>query len=583
MRSIKAIKFIVFLIIVSFFGLMALSGCSEKPESKAQKSLDESTHAALGQARDGLSSGVSPEADSPDDLQQARERLASAISKNRKAPALDGAVFAKGNITFAQAQKLHALLQSKSIPVTKAADRIIVINDRTNELATQKSRLQDMVQANNEYINQLNLNINGQGGKPGIRQMVQKGNAELAKLGGQKSDLAISYNEAQSLASDLQNQANRKLRMADGASGDEKVKLSTEGLDLQRKSNTSMIEAQRLGNQIELLESRIAIAKPLNEKQQKDMKEMKDQINELSNSSDFAKLKSQLRDVSGQLGQSQNELDTAVKTLSNAKSDYASDSEEMITLLKAAIEDYEKVRSRELRSAASERIAISYFWIASVCAENVTLAKHAVSIVECIPQGGVGLKTIIEKCTGDTLDYSKRAFESYDLATEKYGQVNAGSEHGCYIVKQQILTLYGKIVLAEAIAEYDISGDAADALEPLLVKAEECDPDFSKTMTSRLVEGETDSIPVLSVDNTSYYEDIRKLFQEHAWPKLPVEEREGAVNILLADLAKLETEDTFDRQTFERILGPEKLKLENALKRGFEDFGDDALGDPNLL
>jgi len=74
---------------------------------------------------------------------------------------------------------------------------------------------------------------------------------------------------------------------------------------------------------------------------------------------------------------------------------------------------------------------------------------------------------------------SKRAFENYDLASEKYGQVNASSEHACYIIKQQILTLYGKIEVAEAIGEFDISTKAADLRNELLEKAQECDPDFS--------------------------------------------------------------------------------------------------------
>ena len=101
-------------------------------------------------------------------------------------------------------------------------------------------------------------------------------------------------------------------------------------------------------------------------------------------------------------------------------------------------------------------------------------------------------------------------------------------------------------------------------------------------MIARLLDGTTDYTPVLAVDNTSYYEDIRKQYQEHAWPKLPLNEREGAVNILLANLVELEAEDTFDREAYERVLGPEKLKLENALKRGFEDIIDDGIADPNF-
>ena len=533
MRSVKAIKFIVCLIIVSFLGLLAFAGCSDKPEAKA---------------------------------------------------ASDGAIFTKANTAFVQAQKLHAQLQTKSVPVTQAANQIIVRNNRIDELATQKSRLQDMVNANDEYIDQLKLIIDGKDLKPGILKELEISNAELSELNKQKTALETSHNKAQRLASDLQDQANGKLRLAEGVSGDEKVKLSTEGFDLHRKSNAAMIEAQTLTNQIEMLEGSIAVAEPLNKKLQKDLREIEERIVELDSSPDFTKLKSQLSAVGQQLGESQTELGAAVITLTDAKSNYAKESEEVITLLKAAIKDYEKVRSRQLRSAASERIAISSFWIASVCAENVTLAMHTESIIECLPENTAGRERIIGNCKSDRSKYGKRAFENYDLAAKNYGQIKdtANSEHACYITKRHILTLYEKIMLAEAIGEYDVSTEAADLFDKLLEKAEQCDPDFSKTITARLIDGKTDQAPVLPVDNTAYYENIRKKFQNHTWPKLPADEREEAVNALLADLEGLEAEDTFDRQAYDRILGPEKQKLESALKRGFDDFDDEGFADPNF-
>jgi phage shock protein A len=535
-RSTKAIKFIVFLITVSVFGLLAFTGCSDKPGVKASRRPEDSTRTA----------------------------------------------FAKGNTSFTKAQKLHALLQAKSLPVTKAADEILMVNNRVDELAIQKKRSQNMVKSNNLQIDQLQKIIDGDDIKPGIRKELEESNAEIAELNTQKKALDIRYEKAQRLASDMQNQANAKLRLADSASGDEKVKFSKEGFELIRKSNAAVIEAQTLNNEIELLESKIAVGKPLNEKLQKDMRELEEQIASLGNSPDFIKLKGQLRNVTDQLDKSRTELSAAIKMLSSARSDYAKESEEVIALLMAAIEDYGKVRPKQLKSAAAERMATSYFWIGSVCEENVTLAMHAISIVECLPENTSGYDRIIEKIDSDKTKYSKRAFENYDLASEKYGQVKVSSEHACYIIKQQILAIHNKRELAEAIGEYDISGKAAELRDGLLEKARECDPDFSKTMIARLVDGTIDYTPVLAVDNTSYYEGERKKFQENKWPKLPAAEREEAVKGLLANLAAMEAEDTFDRQTYERILGPEKLKLENALKRGFEDLGDSGIADPNF-
>ena len=564
---------------VSVFGLLAFTGCFEKPENKAQRELEKSTQDALDRARGGLSTTIADDSEDGDQLQQAKDNLAAAISKNRKAPAVDGAVLAKGNITFAQAQKLHALLQTKSIPITKAANQILMISDQVDSLTTQEKRLQDMVNSNSEQINQLNLIIDGDDDGPGIRKELEESDSELAKFNAEKSELEPPYYKAQTLGSNLQNQANDKLRLADAASGEERVKFSTQGLELQRKSNSAMIQAQKLGNKIELVESNIAEAKPLNEKLRNDLNEIKERIASLDNSPDFIKLESQLKNVSDRLKESKTELSTAITRLTGARSDYVKESEEVIAFLTDAIEEYGKIRSKQLKSAAAERIATSYFWIGSVCSENIALAMHAKSI---LPESTSGYDRIIGNCNSDKKKYGERAFENYDLASEKYGQLDADSERACYIIKQQILTLNGKIEVAEATLESDISGKAADLLDGLLEKARECDPDFSKTLTARLVSGNTNFTPVLAVDNTSYYEDIRKLYQDHAWPKLPIEDRENMVNMLLADLEKLEAEDTFDRLAYERILGPEKLKLENALKRGFEDIIDDGISDPNF-
>ena len=588
MRSIKAIKFIVLIITVSAFGLLAFTGCFDKPESKAQRQLDESTLAALDKVREGLSGTAGDESEDVDRLQQAKDNLASAISKNQKAPDTSGAIFAKGNISFAQAQKLHSLLQTKSVPVTKAANQILIISDQIDALTFQGKRLQDMVDSNGKQISQLQMIIDGDIDNVGIRKELDQSNAELTSFVDQKIKLEIRFNKAQGLGSNLQNQANAKLQLAEAAAGDEKVKLSTEGLNLQRRSNAAMIQAQSLSNEIELHKSNITVATPLNEKLKKDMSQITEQIASLNNSPDFIKLKGELRNITGPVGQltaSQTELSTAIGTLTAARSDYVKESEKVIALLTAAIEDYETVRSGELGSAAAERIATSYFWIGSVCVENVTLAKHAKSIAECIPESTSGSSRIVGSCDSDTELYAKKAFENYDLASEKYGQVNPSSDRECYIIKQQILTLYGKSELTKAIAESDISGWTAVVPEDILEKVKQCDPDFSKTLLARLIEGRTGDIPVLAVDNTSYYEDIRKLYQENRWPKLPVDDREEAVNKLLADLVALEIEDTFDRQAYERVLGPEKLKLENAIKRGFEDFGDDTdtgIADPNF-
>ena len=163
----------------------------------------------------------------------------------------------------------------------------------------------------------------------------------------------------------------------------------------------------------------------------------------------------------------------------------------------------------------------------------------------------------------------KLAFEKFDLALEKFAETSADGDHGCSITKRHILTLYSKILLAEQLGEYEASDKAREQIEPLIEKARECDPDFSRTLVAKLIEGRTDYIPQLPVDNTEYYESIRQKIVANRWQKLPEDQREPHVNNQLAELAALETEETFDRETYERILGPEKKGLIAAKEGGF--------------
>jgi hypothetical protein len=591
-HSLKVINNIFCVLVVSFLLLITVSGCLDDPESQAQKQLHESTRSALDQARDGLYQSKPDDSEDVDQLQKASDTISSAISRNRKARgAVGSATFAKANISFAQGQKLRVQLQLESVPVTEAIGSIALINNRTGDLAIQVSRLNGLVDSNGEQVAVLKDLINGSDKQVGLKSEMQDSAAELADLESQKADLASSCDMVELSGSKLQDEANAKFRQAETASGDVKVSLSAEGFELLSKSNSEMVKAQGLSNRIAALEGKIGIVGPVAEKLQNDLEQVQGRISELENSPDFAQLKGQLSQVNRQYRESQEELQLEIKKLVALKKNYAEMTEAVAGFLKSAIADYEKVGSGQLRSAALERIAISSFWIGALYSENAVQEKHiklAIQYIYSVVEDTSSLDGVVQSCDRQSSKLGKQAFEYFDLAVENYGKLagSGGGDHACYITKRHALALYAKYDLADKLGDYNLADDASEDIEAILKKAEECDPDFSRTVLARVIDGEIDFVSVLPVDNTSAYEETRKLFQNHGWPKLPAEEREAAVNMLLAGLARLEEEATFDRQAYERILGPEKMKLENALKRGFEDiedFEDDGLSDPNFL
>ena len=589
MCSMKAFKSILIVAAVACFVMPALTGCSDKPENKAQAQLTQSTDRVLDEARDAfcLESPTQPnDSESIDKLDAAIAKLESEISKNRQAKeAVDSATLAKANLIFAKAQKMHAKLSELTVPVTRVTNSIVSNNNRIGELISQKDRLQALVEVDNERTAKLNELINGSIENEGLTKTLQARAAELDELNTEINKLDKQQQQTLDAATDLRAQADEKLRQAQNAAGQQKVELSTEGYELTSQSNHKQVQAQELANRIELVRSKVDIVKPVVEKLKADIRAAQEQISAISASTDFAQLKSQLQDVSDQLNTMNGEIGDSIKTLGQAKAEYLEKSDEIIAVLDAAIADYEKVRSSSARSIASEKNAVSCFWKASVFAEKVAAQSHYITILESVKaamqdNSTVDVDALVESGKTDTAQFGKAAFENYDKSCEIYGSISGNAEYTCSIKKRQLLALYAKLMLAEQLGEYEISDKAAEQIDPLIESVKACDPDFSRSLVAKLVDGKMDFVPVLQIDNTEYYEGIRTQYQTHGWPKLPLDQREGAVKELLANLEKLEHEETFDREAYDSILGPEKQKLVAALERGFEEEAVNS-SDPN--
>ena len=575
--------------VVVGLGFLAGTGCSDKPESKAQRQLHDSTQKALDDAKDGLfleNVAADGKDASTDPLDEAVSSIDSAISKNRDAKnAVDSATLAKANITFAKAQKLHAVLYEYAVPVSEAGNQIVAINNRIGDLKFQQERLQGLVDSDNERIQKLNDLISGTISEEGLEQKLSNKSAELDKFNKELQTLSSQKQTLLDAASDLQLQADDKLRQAEKAAGQQKVTLSTAGYDLTSQSNHKQIQAQEITNKIQLLQSNIDIVKPLVEKMQTDLAAAKDEVKQISTSSDFSQLKSQLGNVKQQLQKETDNLRAAITQLTNAKSQYHTKADEIIEVLSVASEDYEQVRTSPSREIASEKIAVTSYWKAAVCAEKISVEKNYSSLLESVvpvlqDTGSVSVDSLISSSKILASTMGKTAYENFDLAGEKYSAISGSGAYKTYILKRHILAIYGKLALAEQLGEYDVSDKAAEQIEPLMEEITKSDPDFSRSLTAKLLDGKSDFMPVLQIDNTEYYEGIRANYQSHGWPKLPADQKEAAVRELLANLEKIEKEETFDREAYDSILGSEKQKLVTALEKGFQEEAASS-DDPN--
>lgn len=586
--SIKAVRCILGVVAVVFIGIVAGTGCSDKPENKSKQQLQQATQKALDRASDGMFlENTGDEGESVDVLDEAIGDLDSAIGKNRQGKsALDSAKLAKANLIFDKAQKMHAKLCDYALPITEATKSIVSVNNRIGDLKYQQQRLSGLIDANVQQISVLNELVTGGLSGEGLNKAYQEKAAELKKLNDELASLVKKRQTLLDEANDLQLKADQKLRDAQNASGDQRLSLSTEGHDLTSQSNHKQVQAQKLTNNIQLLQSNIEILSPLAEKLQNDLSAAQQQIKSISDSPDFAALRTQLSDVKQQLQKETNGIGTSVTSLTDAKNEYLAKADEIIEVFSSAVEEYDGVKSSTLRGAASEKVAVCCYWKASVCAEKIGVLKNFTEILGSVSSalaeaGSVNVGTLTESANTQISEIGKTAFENYDLAVEKYSSVSGDSGYTCAVSKRHIIALCGKLNLAEWLGEYEVSDKAAEAIETLSEKIEACDPDFSRSLTAKLLDGKSDFVPVLQIDNTEYYEGIRAKYQSDGWPKLAVDQREEAVRALLANLEKIEQEETFDRQAYESVLGQEKQRLVAALEKGFEEEAVSSADDPN--
>ena len=176
--------------------------------------------------------------------------------------------------------------------------------------------------------------------------------------------------------------------------------------------------------------------------------------------------------------------------------------------------------------------------------------------------------------------------QNFDLAIETYTKLTDNSRKDkftCAVLKAHLLALYGKIQLADDLGETDLAADVEEDAEELLEQAAECDPEFDTSTTARLFAGVEGFIPSLTIDSTTYYTEMKAQFQQ--WKTLPLAEKEIEANRLFEFISAMT--NPRDPEEFERLIGPEKRLLEEALARGFEEglasATDGGVYDPNAF
>lgn len=618
---------LIFIVSVS----LLLSGCSEKPERKAAKEVRKSADKARKVISDGRvaarrimredSLAAAANSDIEDIARKSQEEFSKAqkligesfetarieiensIRKNTRQAGLlvTPALVISGNNLFSQALFQQSSLAAFGTPIDS------LINDISNkvlaigDLATSAVLREKLIKANEKELNGLRAVLDqGTDSYPGLKKQLKTEQKKLVAIDRKLQGLEAAAKKAEAMANKIEKSAAKKLRAAEGLSGDEKLTLQNEAYDLRLSKQEYSMKLQSANDEIAVFESQVSIIAPMISKLVNDIKSVEKTINDTIHLNGNAKLLADIREIKSKSNEHATSIQQSLGGINSALMGYLASMDGVTALLDQAMEQYKSVKSNSGREMAKSRLAACLLWKASVYAESMRLQKNLTFRVKSVMATADSamadkLGLVVEKVSTAADEYGAKSLENYDLAIAEYENVSGSGEFDCAVRKSQILALYGKIALAEFLGDtamsdeeidkaYAIADATAEKAEELIEKAKECDPLFAKSITVRLVGGEIDYTPKLRVDLAGYYEEIRKDFQ--SWNKLKGGDKETEVNRLLAVLQGMMPAE--DMEAFEKVLGPELEQLKAAKKKGFDedyDFGVDDFGsagaDPN--
>jgi uncharacterized protein YukE len=569
------------------FCVLWIGSCSDNPQNQAAKAVRQKTQEALDIVNsigvlevdsDGVLKASLQEqrAKAIEFYTQARAKVKSALAEGKRAGInVDPTLLVNANLTFEQASQMWSSLRAGSKPmvdyVESIADRLHDVTD----LLIEQDRLKSLLDAIDVEIEQITANIAGDGDNVGLEKQLAQKNAQIDELQKRLDNLAAQLEQAENAEREIQQRAQAKFRQSESATGSEKMKLEQQAYEILQTRKEVVLRNMALVDKMEGVQDQIDAIAPLAEKIESNLKTALERLDAAENSARRNLLKQQLADVNGAIPQSQQQIGKLVIDLKDAQKMYAESFDEITALMDEACGDYKKVRSEGSATAAKARLADCYSQAAVMCMDamffNDGISLRLESMATFV-EGANVLGGAASEFAQIGAGYADKAVERYDEAIKAYDSLNkmgrrVGEEFACDVAKNYLLALYGRVSLAERLGDNDTADTLLTKVDELVEAADKFGSAFNKSATARIISGEMDYIPVLSVDNTAYYEEFRKQFL--SWPRLPVAEREAEANRLLA--LAIEKKAEIADEEFDKIIDPEIKKLEDAIEKGFKE------------
>lgn len=569
--------------VLAAMGIVA--GCSDDPTHRAERSAQQKTSEALDLY---LYKGND---------QAARAHLNAALSQRASRSSRDAAALAVGNLDWGQACRQSNELELSKVPMQQELAEIQTQIRRIQKLQVQQRRLVQLIESADQEAQELQQVLEGGGVfEMGLQKELAQTKDQLARLEEEKKEWESREAAANSKLTALQARADEQFRQAKASSGSHQASLEQAGYQILLEKKPFYFDMQEAVNQLELLDSRFELIRLRKDHLEASIVQTEQKIRDLKNSTELAQLRTQRNELAGQLGKEQGFLRDQLNRFKQDLTQYRLTTEQLVQLLRTALERYEGIQSRDAQPMVLYKKAQIQSLAGSVISSRLLFETSiSLSMESMIQAAGKdeAIKGILQEgyLTVAEDQLLTAAIEYFDQADQIIDQAIAagralGSAEGKQFVlnatKSRLLNLRAKMKLADSLDRYELAEKVQAALDEQIQKAAELGPDFTHSETARLLEKGLNYIPEMPFDSELYFEEIRAEISEWRHIQGTPQEREAAARHALALIGQHEAHAD---EKLMLMLQPEKQALQAALERGFTEetmpLSSPTGGDPN--
>ena len=503
-----------------------LSGCGDNPD-----------HAAAKKAQAAVNAAISKYA-ATGDFDAAQKALNQTLGD---ASGSEIVSLMQGSLKYGKAGKMQEELTPLWAGIAENLDELSGMLGQIRQMQTEKTQIESVLRSRQDESRQLGVQLDGDANAPGIAAKLKDAQDKLTGLKSQQSDLSQKFSEKLKAATELQRQADELLAKAELTQGEKKAELQKQAYNVLLGAtdapgkNVYLAQAQQFKDQLDIVESEIALVEPKVGTFTALVAKIKTRIDELDKSDFPAKANERLTTINSTSTRFQEEFSGVLGQIEQTQTQVGEKTKQLEDLLVSAQKDFKKITSgeslREFGRVAGAEAMLSQARISSAYAlsQRQLAARLAIFASAEATDSQAQLKTLAQRYVDESDAIAEKAIADYNDAANLYGRIPARKDDfAIAVLKKRIFVLAQKAYLAERVENMDAKAQAIEQAKELIEKAVKFDPTFESSLREPpyniLTGAPAGEMPASTVAPAKENEANTPAPKAEAEPNLPAEE-----------------------------------------------------------